>query len=47
VHGLELKAEDVGGRRNRVDTILVTRVVEHDDNGADGSRDRDAQVAGT
>ena len=25
VHGLELAAEDVGGRRNRVDTVLVTR----------------------
>jgi CBS domain containing-hemolysin-like protein len=28
VHGLELRAEDVGGRRNRIDTILVRRVPE-------------------
>jgi CBS domain containing-hemolysin-like protein len=26
VHGLELTAEDVGGRRNRIDTVLVRRV---------------------
>jgi CBS domain containing-hemolysin-like protein len=30
VHGLELTAEDVGGRRNRIDTILVRRVAEED-----------------
>ncbi len=28
VHGLELTAEDVGGRRNRIDTVLVHRVPE-------------------
>ncbi|HEY8300273.1 MAG TPA: hemolysin family protein [Jatrophihabitans sp.] len=28
VHGLRLVAEDVGGRRNRIDTVLVTRVAE-------------------
>jgi CBS domain containing-hemolysin-like protein len=28
VHGLELTAEDVGGRRNRIDTVLVRRVPE-------------------
>jgi CBS domain containing-hemolysin-like protein len=26
VHGLELTAEDVGGRRNRIDTVLVRRL---------------------
>jgi CBS domain containing-hemolysin-like protein len=30
VHGLELVAEGVGGRRNRVETILVRRVPEDD-----------------
>jgi CBS domain containing-hemolysin-like protein len=37
VHGLRLVAEDVGGRRNRIDTVLVTRVGEPDtdDNRAD------------
>jgi magnesium and cobalt exporter, CNNM family len=29
VHGLELTAEDVGGRRNRIDTVLVRRVPQH------------------
>src|SRR3954470_1178817 len=42
VHGLELTAEDVGGRRNRIDTVLVRRVpdsVEEDE--TEGSaRDR-------
>src|SRR3954451_8219773 len=28
VHGLELTAEDVGGRRNRIDTVLVRRLPE-------------------
>ncbi len=28
VHGLQLVAESVGGRRNRVDTVLVTRLPE-------------------
>jgi CBS domain containing-hemolysin-like protein len=31
VHGLELTAEDVGGRRNRIDTILVRRVPDEDE----------------
>jgi CBS domain containing-hemolysin-like protein len=31
VHGLELTAEHVGGRRNRIDTVLVHRVSETDD----------------
>jgi hypothetical protein len=26
VHGLELTADDIGGRRNRIDTVLVRRV---------------------
>jgi CBS domain containing-hemolysin-like protein len=39
VHGLELTAEDVGGRRNRIDTVLVRRVAEPD---ADASDDPEA-----
>jgi CBS domain containing-hemolysin-like protein len=31
VHGLKLVAESVGGRRNRVDTVLVTRLVSDDE----------------
>ncbi|HET6877653.1 MAG TPA: hemolysin family protein, partial [Jatrophihabitans sp.] len=43
VHGLELRAEDVGGRRNRVDTIMVTRVRTDNDGGeADGHDERSA-----
>ncbi len=42
VHGLELTAEDVGGRRNRIDTVLVRRVSEPD---ADAARERDSEVA--
>ncbi len=30
VHGLRLVAESVGGRRNRVDTVLVTRLADDD-----------------
>ncbi|WP_375490067.1 hemolysin family protein [uncultured Jatrophihabitans sp.] len=41
VHGLELTAEDVGGRRNRIDTVLVHRVAPLDDAPAD----RDNEVA--
>jgi CBS domain containing-hemolysin-like protein len=44
VHGLELTAERVGGRRNRIDTVLVRRISDSDD-GAD--RARDSEVAGT
>ncbi len=44
VHGLELTAEDVGGRRNRVDTVLVRRVTGSHDEPA---RQRDSEVAGT
>ncbi|MGH8861739.1 MAG: hemolysin family protein [Jatrophihabitantaceae bacterium] len=32
VHGLRLVAEDIGGRRNRIDTVLVTRLRETDEN---------------
>jgi CBS domain containing-hemolysin-like protein len=42
VHGLELTAEDVGGRRNRIDTVLVRRVHEDD---ADVDEDRDTEAA--
>jgi hypothetical protein len=30
VHGLELVAESAGGRRNRIDTILVRRLHEQE-----------------
>jgi CBS domain containing-hemolysin-like protein len=40
VHGLELTAEDVGGRRNRIDTVLVRRVAEAED--VDQARDPEA-----
>jgi len=43
VHGLELTAEDVGGRRNRIDTILVRRVHKDDDEDAP-ERDTEAAV---
>jgi CBS domain containing-hemolysin-like protein len=44
VHGLELTAEDVGGRRNRIDTVLVRRV-SHDEKPTE--RERDTEAAGT
>jgi CBS domain containing-hemolysin-like protein len=37
VHGLRLVAESVGGRRNRVDSVLVTRLPDH----ADGKEEAD------
>ena len=43
VHGLELTAEDVGGRRNRIDTVLVHRVAEQDER-AEQARDPEAAV---
>ncbi|MFN2562728.1 MAG: hemolysin family protein [Jatrophihabitans sp.] len=43
VHGLELTAEHVGGRRNRIDTVLVRRVSEIED---EPDRARDSEVAG-
>jgi CBS domain containing-hemolysin-like protein len=42
VHGLELTAEDVGGRRNRIDTVLVRRVLRSDD---EAERPRDTEAA--
>ena len=42
IHGLSLVAEAVGGRRNRVDTILVTRVRAPDD---DRVAERDGERA--
>jgi CBS domain containing-hemolysin-like protein len=42
VHGLELTAEDVGGRRNRIGTILVRRVHKHEDEDA---QERDTEAA--
>ena len=43
VHGLELTAEDVGGRRNRIDTVLVRRIPpEHDED--EHHRDTEAAV---
>jgi CBS domain containing-hemolysin-like protein len=44
VHGLELTAEDVGGRRNRIDTVLVRRVSRPADR-ADEARDTEAAGA--
>jgi CBS domain containing-hemolysin-like protein len=41
VHGLELTAEDVGGRRNRIDTVLVRRVRDEHDDTEDDERRRD------
>jgi CBS domain containing-hemolysin-like protein len=42
VHGLELTAEDVGGRRNRIDTILVRRVHNAED---EVVQERDTEAA--
>ena len=40
VHGLELVAESAGGRRNRIDTVLVRRLPEQERDAATGSADR-------
>jgi CBS domain containing-hemolysin-like protein len=40
VHGLELTAEDVGGRRNRIDTVLVHRLARDE-----AAVERDAEAA--
>ncbi|WP_375484862.1 hemolysin family protein [uncultured Jatrophihabitans sp.] len=45
VHGLELTAEDIGGRRNRVDTVLVSRVPQDDDTARGENPSRDTEVA--
>jgi CBS domain containing-hemolysin-like protein len=44
VHGLELIAEDVGGRRNRIDTVLVHRLPPDEDSAEPA---RDTEAAGT
>jgi CBS domain containing-hemolysin-like protein len=44
VHGLELTAEDVGGRRNRIDTVLVRRMSRAEDRAEEA---RDTEAAGT
>jgi CBS domain containing-hemolysin-like protein len=38
VGGLRLVAESTGGRRNRIDTLLVCRVEEPDDDGGEEHR---------
>jgi CBS domain containing-hemolysin-like protein len=38
VHGLELTADDIGGRRNRIDTVLVRRVRPADEDADDSER---------
>jgi CBS domain containing-hemolysin-like protein len=40
VHGLKLVAESVGGRRNRVDTVLVSRLPDEERSDPDGRGDR-------
>jgi len=42
VHGLELTAEDVGGRRNRIDTVLVRRLSRDDDDEVEQARATEA-----
>jgi CBS domain containing-hemolysin-like protein len=42
VHGLKLVAEDVGGRRNRIDTVLVSRVPESDGDEQSSTREEPA-----
>jgi CBS domain containing-hemolysin-like protein len=39
VHGLELTAEEIGGRRNRVDTILVSRLPAEREDTVDPAED--------
>jgi CBS domain containing-hemolysin-like protein len=46
VHGLELVAENIGGRRNRVDTILVRQVRDDADRG-EAKRDEATRVDAT
>jgi CBS domain containing-hemolysin-like protein len=45
VGGLHLVAESTGGRRNRIDTLLVTRVPEPTDSDDDEPASREAQPA--
>jgi CBS domain containing-hemolysin-like protein len=42
VYGLELTAEDVGGRRNRIDTVLVRRLSRDDDDAVEPARATEA-----
>jgi CBS domain containing-hemolysin-like protein len=42
VHGLKLVAEDVGGRRNRIGTVLVSRVPDPDNNEQPATREEPA-----
>jgi CBS domain containing-hemolysin-like protein len=44
VHGLELVAEEIGGRRNRVDTILVSRVPADEPDTADQAEEAEEPV---
>ncbi|TAM82276.1 MAG: HlyC/CorC family transporter [Jatrophihabitans sp.] len=41
VHGLELTAENAGGRRNRIDTVLVRRLPPADDGDTQEEAERD------
>lgn len=45
VHGLKLVAESVGGRRNRVDTVLVSRLPEEGRSDPDGRAERAERAA--
>lgn len=45
VHGLELRAAEIGGRRNRVDTIVVTRVAPPEPGGDDPTGDDERETA--
>lgn len=49
VHGLQLTAESAGGRRNRIDTVLVRRIPTEDEDAArsQDTRNTDTEVAGT
>jgi CBS domain containing-hemolysin-like protein len=43
-HGLELVAENAGGRRNRIDTVLVRRLPPPDETAEDGITDESARA---
>jgi CBS domain containing-hemolysin-like protein len=45
VHGLELTAENAGGRRNRIDTVLVRRVPEEEEQTDTEAPERDRTSA--
>jgi CBS domain containing-hemolysin-like protein len=44
VHGLQLTAESAGGRRNRIDTVLVRKVRPKDEPATEQQRDTEAAV---